>query len=297
MRRVCTSLIVLVACAVSCAAAAGTPALDKQKIEDYLRYAEGFASSVKFTIDNPEPMPFPGFYRLVVHLSMGETRQDKVYYVTADGNHIMAGPVWDLQTNPFTETLEHVPTDGPSFGPSDAPITIVVFSDLECPYCREFARTVRENLPKKYPKEVRVIFKDFPIPSLHPWAYAAAEAAHCIGDGHPEAFWEFHDWIFAHQQEINGSNLREKTLSFARDHKLDDGQIGACMDRHATKPEVEASLKQGRELEVQQTPTFFLNGRAIPGAIGWASLETLIQMELHRPSFIPAPAKPAATGR
>lgn len=272
-----------------CSGVEGAPAIDKPKLEAYLRYAEGFAASVKFSIGDPEPLPFPGFYRLPVHLSMGETKQDKVYYLTADGKQILGGPVWDLQGNPFIESLAHVPTDGPSFGPANAKITLVVFSDLECPYCREFARTIRESLPQKYPNDVRVIFKDFPIASLHPWAEAAAEAAHCIGDGRPEAFWQFHDWIFAHQQEISGSNLREKTLTFAREHKLDEAKIATCLDTHATKAEVDSSLNEGRALEVQQTPTFFLNGRPVPGALPWASLDTLIQMELHRPSFIPAP--------
>ena len=274
----------------SAAMSGSVPAIDKQKLESYLRYAEGFTDTVKFSIGDPEPLPFPGYFRLPVHLSMGEAKQDKTYYLTADGNHIMPGPVWDVQMNPFAEMLSRVPANGPSFGPADARITIVVFSDLQCPYCREFARTLRQNLPQKYPHDVRVVFKDFPIASLHPWAMAASEAAHCLGDGNSEAFWLFHDWIFEHQGEINGSNLREKTLTFAREHKLDEAKIAACIDTHATKAEIEKDLEQGRALDVQQTPTFFLNGRMVPGAVPWTSLNTLIQMELHRPSFIPGPA-------
>lgn len=271
---------------IASASNAATVPLDKQKIESYLRYAEGFNSSVKFAIDDPAPTPIPGYYRLVVHLSMGESKQDKVYYLNSDGNLLITGPIWDLNRNPFSETLHQLPSTGPSFGPQNAKIKIVVFSDFECPYCREFARTLRDNIPQKYPKDVKVIFEDFPIDSLHPWARAAAEASHCLSDGNTELFWAYHDWIFQHQGEINVGNLRDKIIDFAKEHNVDAAKLGTCLDTHATKAEVEASLHIGRELGIEKTPTFYLNGREVPGALAWPALNTLIQMELNRPVFI-----------
>ena len=281
MRRVLAGLLALASIS------SGGPAIDKQKLEAYLRYAEGFSPGVKFVIDDPGAAPFPGYYRVLVHLSMGDTKQDKAYYLTADGKHLITGTVWDLDDNPFVDNLAQVSTEGRSFGPADAKITLIVFSDFECPYCREFARTLRDNLPAKYPKDVRVVFKDFPIDSIHPWARAAAEAAHCLGDRSLQAFWTFHDWIFQHQQEISGSNLREKVVGFAKEHGLDTAAIGGCMDSRAMKAEVEASSREGRSLAIQQTPTFYLNGRPVPGAVPWTALDTLIQLEMHRPGFIP----------
>jgi protein-disulfide isomerase len=266
------------------------PSIDKQKIDGYLRYAEGFSPTVKLLMEDPAPTPMAGYYRLVVHLSMGDTKQDKTYYVTADGQHILGGPVWELNGNPFEETLARLPAGGIPLGPTDAKIKLVVFSDFQCPYCREFARTLRDNIEQKYPKDVRVTFKDFPIEAIHPWARAAAEAAHCIGDGKPEIFWQYHDWIFQHQGEITPGNLSEKTLSFAQEHGVDAGKVKACIDSRAPKDIVEASLKEGRSLDVVQTPTFFLNGRMVPGALPWKSLDTLIQMELNRPSSVPGAA-------
>lgn len=259
--------------------------VDKQRVESYLRYAEGFNSSVKFAIDDPTSTPIPGYYRLVVHLSMGDSKQDKVYYLSSDGKLLLTGPIWDLNHDPFSETLQQLPTTGPSFGPENAKITLVVFSDFECPYCREFARTMRDNLPQKYPKDVRVVFEDFPIDSLHPWARAAAEAAHCLADGKPDLFWVYHDWIFQHQGEITQGNLREKVLGFAKEHSLDTTKLSTCIDTGATKSEVEDSIHKGRELGIEKTPTFYLNGREVPGALAWPALNTLIQMELNRPVF------------
>ena len=275
----------LVALALIGSASGAAVPLDKQKVESYLRYAEGFNSSVKFAIDDPAPTPIPGYYRLVVHLSMGDSKQDKVYYLSSDGKLLLTGPIWDLNRDPFSETIQRLPTNGPFFGPENAKITLVVFSDFECPYCREFARTIRDNLPQKYPKDVKVIFEDFPIDSLHPWARAAAEAAHCLADGKPELFWAYHDWIFQDQGEINPGNLREKVLGFVKDHNLDAAKISTCMDTHATKAEVEGILHDGRELGIEKTPTFYLNGREVPGALAWPALNTLIQMELNRPVF------------
>jgi len=273
--------------AADVASSSQPPRVDKPKLESYLRYAEGFSSSVKFAIDDPVPAPMPGYFRLVVHLSMGEARQEKIYYLTGDGKRLLTGAIWDLNDNPFLESLEQLPVKGPSFGPADAKVSIVVFSDFQCPYCREFARNLRGPLTQKYPKDVRVTFEDFPIDSLHPWATAAAEAGHCIGDEKPDLFWAYHDWIFEHQGEITVANLREKVLGFAREHHLDEGGIASCLNTHAKKAEVEASLRKGRELGIQQTPTFYLNGRPVPGALPWDALNTLIQMELNRPGFIP----------
>lgn len=269
------------------AAPAGNITIDKTKIESYLRYAEGFSSAVKFTIGDPKPSPIAGYYRLTVHLTMGEAKQDKTYYLSADGKQLLTGDIWGLDENPFEETASRLPTSGPAFGPADARVTLIVFSDFECPYCREFARTLRDNLPQKYPKDVRVIFEDFPIKSIHPWAEEAAEAAHCIADGNTGLFWSFHDWIFEHQGEISTGNLKEKAFGFVKEHQGDTTKVGTCLDSHAMRAKVEESVARGRPLGIEQTPTFFLNGRTVPGALKWAALNTLIQMELNRPSYIP----------
>jgi protein-disulfide isomerase len=280
---------------------AAAPKIDKAKLETYLRYIEAYTPQVKLQIDDPTPSVYNGFSRVVVHLSMGEQKLgDRLYYVTADGERFISGSMWDLKENPFLDTLQHLPAGGPSFGPENAKVTIVAFSDFQCPYCREFAKTVRDNVANKYPASVRFVFQDFPIDSIHPWARAAAEAGHCLGDLKPAAFWAFHDWIFEHQGEVNetfqhqkatfGTYLRDKTLAIAKEQGLDAAKVGACMDAHATAREVEDSVSAGRLLQVQQTPTFFINGRTVPGSVDWKTLDAVIQIELNRPKDIPGSA-------
>lgn len=270
------------------------PKLDKAKLEAYLRYAEGFTSDIQFLIDDPIPSAYEGYFRVVAHLTKGQNRLDRVYYVTPDGQRFINGSIWNLNDSPFLDTLEHLPTDGPSFGPATAKVTIVVFSDFECPYCRQLAKTLRENLaqkdpPQKYPNEVRVIFKDFPIESIHPWARAAAEAAHCIAAQKIPAFWAFHDWIFEHQQEVNPGNLRDKALEFGKTNGLDAAQIASCIDTHTSAAAVDQSLRAGQALQIEQTPTMFINGRTVGGSISWEQLAALIDMELKRPANVPGP--------
>ncbi|MBV9760251.1 MAG: thioredoxin domain-containing protein [Acidobacteriaceae bacterium] len=263
--------------------------LDKAKLEAYIRYAEAFTQDVQFSIDDPVPSAYKGYFRVVAHLTKGPNRLDRVYYVAPDGQHFFSGAIWDLNESPFEDTLEHLPTDGPSFGPANAKVTIVVFSDFECPYCRQMAKTLRDNIPQKFPNEVRVIFEDFPIDSLHPWSRAAAEDSHCIANQKIPAFWAFHDWIFEHQQEVSQTNLRDKALEFAKQNGLDTATVANCMDSHATAAAVERSVRAGQGLQIEQTPTLFVNGRSIGGAIAWDALQSLIDLELKRPARVPGP--------
>lgn len=291
LRRNCAfaALAALFLCGALSATDSPPPKLNKPKLEAYIRYSEGFTSDVHFSIDDPIPSAYKGYFRVVAHLTKGNNRLDRVYYVTPDGQHFVNGAIWDLNNSPFLDTIEHLPTDGPSFGPANAKVTIVVFSDFECPYCRQLAKTLRDDIPQKFPNDVRVIYKDFPIDSIHPWARAAAEASHCIADQKIPAFWAFHDWIFEHQQEVNQANLREKTLNFAKENGLDGTKTANCMDMHAEAQVVDQSLRAGQALQIEQTPTLFLDGRTVGGAISWEQMQTLIDLELKRPADVPGP--------
>jgi len=267
------------------------PKIDKARWETFLRYAEGYIATVKFDIDDPKPSFVPGFYTVVVHLSNGDSKLDQSYYLSADGNTIVNGTLWDIRQAPFAENLKHLPSDGYSFGRADAPVSIVLFSDFECPYCSQLAKTIREDLPKKYPDKVRVIFKDFPLSAIHPWARSAAESAHCLGDQNADAFWAFHDWVFQHQKEVNAANLRENTMLIAKQQKLDEGKVGACLDTHAPAAEIDKNIELGRVLQVKQTPAFFVNGRPESGAMTWDHFAALIDFELNRPKELTPPVE------
>jgi protein-disulfide isomerase len=256
--------------------------VDKAKIEAYVRHLFVWPALITVTVGDPTPAPMPGFYEVKVRGSQGEASQEETFYVSTDGQKMIRGTVFDLAKNPFKEDLDKLKTDyQASFGTPGAPVVVVEFSDFECPYCKQEAQAIRQNLLSAYPKEVRLYFMDFPLESLHPWAKSAAMAGRCIFHQNASAFWDYHDWIFSHQEEITPDNLKSKVLEFAGGKGLVADQLSTCIDTHATEDEVKKTRAIGHELDVDQTPTIFVNGRRMVGAVAWPDLKRVIDYEIE----------------
>jgi protein-disulfide isomerase len=258
-------------------------ALDKPALEVYLRHLFVWPAPIELHIDDPKPGPMAGYYEVNVQGVSGTQSQAETFYVSEDGQKIIRGVVYDINQNPFKEELDKIKTDlQPSFGTPGAPVVIVEFSDFECPYCREMAKTLRDNLVKTYPTEVRAYFFDFPLEQLHPWAKSAAIAGRCIFRQSASAFWDYHDFMFASQGDITGDNLKAKVLEFSKtkNKDVDETQLTACIDSNATEAEVEKTRALGHSLGVNETPTIFINGRRMAGATPWADLKFVIDYEI-----------------
>ncbi len=170
---------------------AAKPSVNKVAIEAYVRHLFVWPTPIEVTVGDPKPSPIPGFYEVSVRGSQGEASQEETFYVSADGQKMVRGTVFDMAKNPFKEDLDKLKTDyQPSFGTPGAPVVIVEFSDFECPYCRQEAEIIRQNLLSAYPKEVRLYYMDFPLESLHPWAKSAAMAGRCIFHQSASTFWD-----------------------------------------------------------------------------------------------------------
>ena len=145
------------------------------------------------------------------------------------------------------------------------------------------AQILRENLLKTYPKEVRLYYVDFPLEALHPWSKDASIAGRCIFHQNASAFWDYNDWIFEHQEEIDATSLKSKVLDFAAENKangIDAEQLSKCMDSRATEDEVNSAKALGAQLDVNSTPTLFVNGRRMNGAVAWDDLKRVIDFEI-----------------
>src|SRR5262249_50183526 len=157
-------------------------------------------AQLNVTVNDPKPSVFAGFKEVRVRISQGAQFQDVSLYVSNDGKQIVQGNFYDITKNPFKPELDKLKTTGsPALGTAGAPVAIVVFSDLQCPHCKVEAEMLRKNLIQNYPTQVRLYFHNFPLTSLHPWAKAATTAKRCIFAQGNDAFWEYHDWVFAHQ--------------------------------------------------------------------------------------------------
>jgi protein-disulfide isomerase len=255
---------------------------DKAAFETYVRHLNVWPTAISMSIGDPKPSELPGFYAVTVTASQGKSHGEEVFYVSKDYKKIVRGTVYDSAENPFKKNLDKIKTEGrPSLGTQGAPVVLVEFTDFECPYCREEAKRLRDNLLKDFPKEVHFYFMDFPLETLHPWAKSAAIAGQCIFKQNADVFWEYHDWIFEHQDEITTLNLNEKIMEFAKDKKVDGLQLSRCMANKTTEAEVVKTQEMGASLEVNSTPTIFVNGRKLAGAIDWPDLKRVIEYEIE----------------
>ncbi len=257
-------------------------AFDKATFEAYVRHLFVWPEQIKVDISDPEPAPLPGYSAVKVRGSMGDRSQEETFYISKDGQNIIRGAVYNVNQNPFKPELDKLNTGlQPSEGTPGAPVVLVEFSDFECPYCRQEAKILEDNLLKSYPTQVRLYFLDFPLDSLHPWAHAAARVGRCIFHQSQAGFWAWHDWIFEHQQEVTAENLRAKALEFAKTLQgVDVAQLTKCIDAQESEPDVQRTIAEGNALNVNQTPTIFVNGRRIPGVLDWNVLKSVIDYEI-----------------
>jgi protein-disulfide isomerase len=275
----CLSLLVLAAGAED----SKKSALDKATLEAYVRHLYVLDKRIEVTVTDPKPASLPGFVEETVHATLGKQSQDFTFYISQDGKRILQGTVYDVNANPFKADIEKIKTIGaPGWGTTGAPVVLVEFSDFECPYCKEEAQLIRDNLLATYPTQVKLYFKEFPLETLHPWAKTAAMAGRCVFQQSNDAFWAYHDWIFSHQEQITADNFRAQILDWAKSQKdLDALKLGQCIDTKATEPEIDAIEAQGRELGINSTPTLFINGRRLAQAVDWANLKNIIDYEIE----------------
>jgi protein-disulfide isomerase len=257
------------------------PALDKKRIESYLRNLELFDPNYQVTIGDLKPSLFPDFYEIPVEVRTPRMTAVLRYFLSQDGQRLIKGEILDLDKNPFQEVLSKLTTDSqPSFGSATAPVQIVVFADFQCPICKQEAKLLRQQIPAKYPSQVRMYFKDFPWVNEHKWAKPAAMAGRCIFKQQPATFWEYHDWIYDHQDQLTAENFSDKLLEFAKTGSLDKENLQNCVVAKATEAEVDRSLAEAHTLQVNRTPTLFINGREFSGGVAWEMIEKAIQREL-----------------
>ena len=254
-------------------------ALNKQHLETYLRHLFVWGSQITVEVGDAAPSPVKGLLRVVVRASFGQASEQQIFYVSADGQQIVRGPIYQAADNPFRSELSKITTAlQPSFGSAGASVVIVAYSDYQCPHCREEAKILRENIPKTYPQNVRVYYKDMPLPH-HDWSRTAAIAGRCIFRQNPLTFWDFHDWAFENQLTITAANFTEKLAGFLKGKEIDPLQLNRCVEKRETEPEVDQSIAEAKLLGVNSTPTLYVNGRRLAGATPWPNLKQIIDFE------------------
>ncbi len=164
---------------------------------------------------------------------------------------------------------------GPAKGPDDAVVTIIEFSDFQCPFCQRVVPTI-DQVVAKYPTEVRFVFRNLPLNNIHPRAQAAAEAAACANN--QAKFWEYHDLIFANNRALSDQDLE----GYASEIGLEMAAFRQCVQNRETQQIVDADAAVAEELQISGTPSFLINGIPMHGAQSLEAFSQIIDEEIAR---------------
>ncbi len=238
----------------------------KTEIAQHVRELFKVPATTELTVGPPGKSSFPSFYQVTVIAQTGQQKQSGNFFVTKDNRSLILGSIFALTADPRREAVRSISTKNqPSEGPASAPVTIVEYADLQCPLCARLHEFFEKDLVPKYGGKVRLIFKEFPLATIHDWAQSAAIASQCAYQIDPEAFVAYRSLIFRNQPSINATNSRDMLLNLAAQAGIDSLKLAACLDSQASRPRVEEDAREGQQLGVASTPTTYVNGRIILG--------------------------------
>jgi protein-disulfide isomerase len=209
---------------------------------------------------------YPNFLATTVAAESVKGKQTEDFYITADNRVLVLGKILNLGMDLRREALRTIVTSNqPSQGPAHAPVTIVEYADLECPMCGKLHEFLEKDLLPKYGNKVRVIFKEFPLVQIHDWSLTAAIANECAYKIKPEAFAAYRSLVFQNQSTTNAANVRDNLLGYADQVGVDRVSLAGCLDSKASMPRIDEGTREAKQLEIQSTPTCFINGRMLVG--------------------------------
>ncbi|WP_420240074.1 thioredoxin domain-containing protein (plasmid) [Telmatobacter bradus] len=212
-------------------------------------------------------------------------------YLSPDGSYL-APTLYDMRVDPRIEeeaNRERIAKSltvgaSPSIGPKDAGVTIVEFSDFQCPFCKRMADMLMKVNQDGKVTPTRIVYKFFPL-SMHPWAMDAAKVAKCVSMQDSDAFWKVHDYIFANQQQLNAGNVKDRVSSFVVENlKIDQEQYHSCIENDLSLGPVNKDVNLGKSLGVSGTPTLFINGMIYRGIKDVTQLQNIIDGISKNPS-------------
>jgi protein-disulfide isomerase len=239
----------------------------EETVNSFLQQTFGYDSTVTWKVASIKPSVAEGLAEVTVILSSPKGQSQTTFYVTPDDKHALTGDIMPFGAKPYAPAQEALTKgiNGPMKGPAKAAVTIVEFSDLQCPHCKD-AQPVIDKLLAAEPN-ARFVFQNFPLP-MHNWANKAASYADCVGRASNDAFWKFVQGTFDEQSNITESNADEKLTAIADSAGVKGADMATCAAKPDTRARVEKSVALGQEVGVTGTPTVYINGRRIGNVVG-----------------------------
>jgi protein-disulfide isomerase len=221
-------------------------------------------ANFKLTVGEFKPSILPEFQQGTLDVDDGKSKGQWPLLLSRDGKHLILSEVYNMGLDaPQVRRIISL-HDEPFQGPANAPVIIVEYADLECPMCARVHEFLETRLVPQYGDKVRVVFKEYPLP-MHDWSLTAAIACQCAYELYPPAYVPLRTAVFRNQQNINITNVRETLLSFGEQAGVDRVKLAGCVDAKSTLPRVKRDLAEGKRINVDRTPTVFVNGKMIVG--------------------------------
>lgn len=257
------------------------PETVKKNVIEYFQKAVD-TPGVAFSVTTLDDAEFPGWKKGNLEAKLGEQKQDVLFYASNDGKWLFRGEALDITVDPRTAIMERITLDDqPSRGPADAKVTIVEWSDFECPFCSRAHDIVEKEVLPAYEGKVRFVFKQLPLTQIHPWAEPAAIATECAFQQGNDQFWKLYTPLFTNQKDINKDNVWSKVEEYAKAAgDIDVAKLKTCYDERATLAAVEKDVKEAAEIGITSTPAFIINGRRVNGAQSAEAFKQVIDQEL-----------------
>ncbi len=279
----------------------GLPAELARRVEVMIRSRASVPANYVINIGPRQPSDIPGYSQVMVSFAAdGKTSAPVAFLLSADGNTLAQFSKYDIAKNPRDLVSDAGrPARG---GPENAPVVIVGFDDLECPFCAKLHAQLFPAITERYGKQVRIVYRDFPL-DQHPWAMRAAVDTNCVGAQSAPGYWSMVDYIHAHAGDLGGADkslpkANEQLDQMARDQakqlKLDAAAVEICVKKQDDSA-IKRSVKLGEQLGIAATPVLFINGEKLEGAYPLVDVFRMIDGALVASGQTPPPPyKPAA---
>jgi protein-disulfide isomerase len=295
------SLFILLLVCLGCVAQSAPPDLAR-KIEHQVRSFYTIPAEVKVTVGAITPSSdMPGYDTVSVNIDGGDGKQKEYkFLLSKDRATMLRLTKFDLSKDPFADLMSKIDINGrPSRGAKSAKVVVVNFDDFECPYCSRMHQTLFPEIFREYGDRVNFIYKDYPLAEIHPWAIHAAVDANCLAAQNGDAYWDFADSIHANKQSVDAEKtnparfdaIDKMAMLQGQKHNVDVVKLQSCV-KAQNEDAVRASMKEADGLGVNATPTLFINGQKIDGAVPVAELRAALDAAL-RDAGEPVPAHPS----
>lgn len=295
------SFVVLLLVCLGCSAQSISPELSR-RIERQVRSTYSVPPAVKLVLGPLKASEWPNYDSLTITFDGAGRKQNLEFLLAKDGKTLIRLSKMDISKDPYVETMKQIDVAGrPTRGNKNAKVVIVNYDDFQCPFCSQMHQTLFPEVLKEYGDRVLIIYKDYPLSEIHPWAIHAAVNANCLAAQNNDAYWDFADYMHAHQRDINSEKGRDAqfaaldtaALDQGKKHNLDSAKLQACV-KTQNADAVTASVKEADAVGVEATPTLFINGQKAEGGRPLEELRSMLDLALEQ-AGVEAPAHPGAS--